>query len=114
MIKTVSAPPGKPRDAGGFTLLEILVAVTILSMAYLVILQNFSLSFRNLEKLERTWRRDFTAVLAQEPDFRAIPVKAEVEPLVGEILVTGTKFQLVQMTSSEVPGQSTMLLERRP
>lgn len=111
---TISVPPPPKKDAGGFTLLEILVAVTILAMAYLVILQNFSLSFRNLEKLEQVWRRDFTAVLAREPDFRAIPVKAEVLPLVGEILVTGTKYQLVQVTSAEAPGQSTLLLERRP
>ncbi len=113
-MATIPVLPGKKRDAGGFTLLEILVAVTILAMAYLVILQNFSLSFRNLEKLERVWLRDFTAVLAREPDFRTIPVKAEVEPLAGEILVTGTKFQLVQVTSADAPGQSTLLLERRP
>ncbi len=111
---TISGRPGKKQDAGGFTLLEILVAVTILAMSYLVILQNFSLSFRNLEKLERVWRRDFAAVLAREPDFRTIPVKAAVEPLVGEILVTGTKYQLVQVISAESPGQSTLLLERRP
>lgn len=111
---TISTPPGKNQEAGGFTLLEILVAVTILAMAYLVILQNFSLSFRNLERLERTWQRDFAAVLAREVDFRVIPVKAEVEPLAGEILVSGTKYQLVQVTSADVPGQSTLLLELRP
>lgn len=111
---TSSRPVGEKRDSRGFTLLEILVAVTILSMAYLVILQNFSLSFRNLEKLEQVWLRDFTAILAREPDFRTIPVKAEVEPLVGEILVVGAKFQLVLVTSGEAPGQATLLLERRP
>jgi prepilin-type N-terminal cleavage/methylation domain-containing protein len=113
-MMTISGRPGKKQDAGGFTLLEILVAVTILAMSYLVILQNFSLSFRNLEKLEKVWRRDFAAVLAREPDFRTIPVKSETEPLVGEILVTGSKFQLVQVTSTEAPGQTTLLLERRP
>lgn len=113
-MMTSSRPVGKKLGSSGFTLLEILVAVTILSMAYLVILQNFSLSFRNLENLERVWLRDFTAILAREPDFRTIPVKAEVEPLVGEILVVGAKFQLVLVTSAEAPGQATMLLERRP
>jgi prepilin-type N-terminal cleavage/methylation domain-containing protein len=113
-METRSTLPGEKREAGGFTLLEVLVAITILAMAYLVILENFSLSFRNLDKLERVWQRDFTAILARETDFRVIPVKAEVEPLVGEILLTGSKFQLVLVTSGAAPGQSTLLLERRP
>lgn len=114
MMRAVSALPRKKREDGGFTLLEILVAVTILAMAYLVILQNFSLSFRNLEKLEGAWRRDFAAILLRESDFRVIPVKAEVEPLEGEVLVAGLKYQVVMVTAPEAPGQSTLLLERRP
>jgi prepilin-type N-terminal cleavage/methylation domain-containing protein len=112
-MPAISVPPGKRREPGGFTLLEIVVAVAILAMAYLVLLQNFSLSFRNLEKLERVWLRDFTAVLVRENDFRTIPIKAEVEPLVGEVMVAGLKFQLVQVTSADAPGQTTLLLERR-
>lgn len=114
MMPPTSPPHAKNPGDGGFTLLEVLVAVTILAMAYLVVLQNFSLSFRNLERLERVWLRDFTALLDREADFRAIPVKAEEEPLVGEILVVGRKYQLVQVTGSDAPGQSTLLLERRP
>lgn len=114
MMLKISRPVVKKRGSSGFTLLEVLVAVVILAMAYLVIMQNFSLSFRNLEKLELIWRRDFAALLAREPDFRTIPIKAEVEPLVGEILVTGAKYQLVLVTSADVPGQATMLLERLP
>ena len=113
-MSTTSPSLGKKQGAGGFTLLEILVAVTILAMAYLVVLQNFSISFRNLERLERVWQRDFTALLKREVDFRAIPVKAEEEPLVGEVLVVGQKYQLVLVTSADAPGQSTLLLERRP
>jgi prepilin-type N-terminal cleavage/methylation domain-containing protein len=109
-----SSQPEKKSGNGGFTLMEILVAVTILAMAYLVLLQNFSLSFRNLEKLERVWRRDFTALLARELDFRTIPTKAEVELPVGEVLVTGLKFQVVLVGSREAPGQSTLLIRRRP
>jgi len=109
-----AAPAGKRFGPEGFTLMEILVAVAILAMAYLVVLQNFSLSFRKLDRLERGWRRDFAALLAREPDFRTIPLKKEVEPLTGEILLTGAKFQLVAVSSDDAPGQATLLLERRP
>lgn len=109
----ISAGPGGTKESGGFTLLEIVVAVAVLAMAYLVILQNFSLSFRNLDKLERVWLRDFTALLGRENDFRTIPTKAEVEPLVGVVLVAGLKYQLVQVASVDAPGQYTLLLERR-
>lgn len=113
-MRALISPIRSRRGAAGFTLLEILVAVVILASAYLVVLQNFSLSFRNLEKLELAWRRDFTALLAREPDFRTIPTKAEVEPLAGEVLVAGQKFQVVLVTSPDAPGQTTLLLERRP
>jgi len=100
----------------GFTLLEILVAVAILGLAYLVILQNFSQSFHNLERVERGWQRDFAAILAREHDFMVIPNKEidDAEPLVGEIYVEGQVFQLVVVKSLDAPGQTTVLLEKRP
>ena len=113
MMAETSHPAGKKQSQGGFTLMEILVAVVILAMAYLVILQNFSFSFRNLEKLEANWQRDFAAVLAREPDFRAIPVKSEDKPPDGEVLVAGAKFQVV-LVNGGAPGQATLLLEKRP
>ncbi len=106
---------GKKLATAGFTLLEILVAVAILGLAYLVVLQNFSQSFRNLERVEVGWRRDFTAILARERDFMVIPTKkVDVEPLVGDIYVQGQIFQLVVVKSPEAPGQTTVLLEKRP
>lgn len=114
MMVASPAAAGKKPGESGFTLLEILVAVAILAMAYLALMQNFSLSFRNLERLEWGWQRDFAAILARERDFRAIPTKSEAKPPEGEILVTGTNFQVVLVSSSEAPGQSTLLLEKRP
>lgn len=107
-------PAVKKTGERGFTLLEILVAVAILGLAYLVILQNFSLSFRNLQRVEQSWGRDFTAQLTRERDFLVIPTAADAEPLVGEIYVQGAVWQLVVVTSPDAPGQTTVLLEKRP
>lgn len=106
---------GDNKAARGFTLLEILVAVAILGLAYLVILQNFSQSFRNLERVERGWQRDFAAILARELDFMVIPSKeVDVEPLEGELYVEGQVFQLIVVKSLGAPGHTTVLLEKRP
>ncbi|NTV12760.1 MAG: type II secretion system protein [Desulfobulbaceae bacterium] len=106
---------GRRGAARGFTLLEILVAVAILGLAYLVVLQNFSQSFHNLERVERGWQRDFTAILTRELDFMVIPTKkADVEPLVGDIYVKGQFFQLVVVKSQDAARQTTVLLEKQP
>jgi len=105
---------GINRSAAGFTLLEILVAVTILGMAYLVVLQNFSLSLRNIERIERSGRRNYETMLTREHDFLVIPGQLEAEPLVGKIYVQGRQYQLVQVDSAVSPGLTTLVLERLP
>lgn len=104
----------KTWSPAGFTLLEILVAVAILGMAYLVVLQNFSQSLRNIERVEQGGVRSFVTLLAREGDLLVIPARLEAEPLVGEIYAQGQKYQLVLVDSVESPGQTTLLLERLP
>jgi len=113
MSETASDRRGK-RSPSGFTLLEILVAVAILGMAYLVVLQNFSLSLRNIERVEQSGLRNYAAVLARDRDLMVIPGQLEAEPLAGEIFAQGRKYQLVLVESAESPGLTTLLLERRP
>jgi len=96
----------------GFTLLEILVAVAILGMAYLVVLQNFSLSMRNIGRVERSGRRSFETLLARERDMLVIPGQLEAEPPGGEIYVQGRQFQVVRVDNAEASGLTTLLLER--
>lgn len=111
----VLKPRGVRSAEKGFTLLEILVAVAILGLAYLTIIENFSQSFRNLERVEKAWQRDFTAILARELDFMVIPTKKEeVEPLVGELYLKGEAYQLVVVSSPDAPRQTTVLLEKKP
>jgi prepilin-type N-terminal cleavage/methylation domain-containing protein len=108
-----SVPCDRLRPAG-FTLLEILVAVAILGMAYLVVLQNFSHSLRNIERVELGGLRSFTTLLAREPDLMTISSQRDGEPLDGEIYVAGQKFQVVLVEAGETAGQAILLLERRP
>jgi len=104
---------GQGPATAGFTLLEILVAVAILGLAYVVVLQNFSQSLRNLERVEQGWARDFAAILVREMDFMAVSTnKTDVEPQVGPVYVKGVKFQLVVVKGPEPAGLTTVVLEK--
>lgn len=100
--------------SAGFTLLEILVAVAILGMAYLVVLQNFSHSLRNIERIELGGLRSYATLLAMEPELMIIPARRDGEPLAGEIYVAGQKFQVVSVNRDDDPDLLILLLERRP
>ena len=89
----------------GFTLLEVLVAVLILSLAYVAVLQNFSQSNANIFRLEKGWDTDLRDALAFEQQLRG-------PDLAGEVLVLGNKFVLKKISSKD--GQlETVRLEKR-
>lgn len=50
----------------GFTLIEVLVAVVILGLAYVTVLQNFSVSMKNITRLDRAKTEIFENVLEFE------------------------------------------------
>jgi prepilin-type N-terminal cleavage/methylation domain-containing protein len=89
----------------GFTLLEVLVAVLILSLAYVAVLQNFSQSSANIFRLEKGWSTDLREALALEEQLR--------DPdLAGEVLVLGQKFVLKKIGCKD--GQlETVRLEKQ-
>lgn len=102
---------GGRKDApAGFTLLEILVAVTILGMAYLVILQNFSMSLRNIERIEVTGGRNFASELEMEKHFMAHDVGEEVD---GEVFVKGGKYQVVMLASESDRRLVTLVIKEQ-
>lgn len=89
----------------GFTLLEVLVAVLILSLAYVAVLQNFSQSNTNIFRLEKGRATDLREALALEQQLRG-------DNLAGEVLVLGQKFVLKKISSKD--GQlETVRLEKR-
>ncbi|MFA6498894.1 MAG: type II secretion system protein [Desulfurivibrionaceae bacterium] len=89
----------------GFTLLEVLVAVLILSLAYVAVLQNFSQSSANIFRLEKGRAADLRDALAFEQQLRGTD-------LAGEVLVLGQKFVLKKIGSKD--GQlETVRLEKR-
>lgn len=99
-----------PHDLGncpqlGFTLLEVLVAVLILSLAYVAVLQNFSQSNANIFRLEKGRATDLREAMALEQQLRGTD-------LAGEVLVLGQKFVLKKIGSKD--GQlETVRLEKR-
>jgi len=89
----------------GFTLLEVLVAVLILSLAYVAVLQNFSQSGANIFRLEKGRASDLRESMDFEQQLRG-------GDLGGAVLVLGQKFVLKKISSKD--GQlETVRLEKR-
>ncbi len=92
----------------GFTLLEVLLAVTILGMAYLAIMQNFSMSLQNIERLDRHGSQLFMAQLEMEKHFLARNIGEEAN---GEIFAEGGKYMVMLLTDEESGKLTTLSLK---
>lgn len=79
----------------GFTILEILVAVTIMGLAYVAILQNFSMSARSIAKMDE----GRTALLTSSLAFEQTLLRLEQADQGGddEVLAEGGRYQLTQV-----------------
>lgn len=82
----------------GFTLMEVLVAVTILGMAYLVILQSFSLSMRNIDRIDRSGSSKFGAMLEMEKHLLADNMGENGEEVEGELYVEDSSMRVMEFT----------------
>ena len=105
MAKAKAWALGSCPQPPGFTLLEVLVAVLILSLAYVAVLQNFSQSNANIFRLEKGRAKDLREALALEQELRGAN-------LTGEVLVLGQKFVLKKIISKDSELE-TVKLEKR-
>ncbi len=96
----------------GFTLIEVLAAVIILGMAYVAILQNFSISMRNITRIENARTGSFEDMLAFEQLLRP-PVEEEEDflPVDYPVFMEGQVYQLVIVTD-EKENMTTLKLEK--
>lgn len=105
MRKADSKTLGNYSQQHGFTLLEVLVAVLILSLAYVAVLQNFSQSNANIFRLEKGRATDLREAQALEHELRGAD-------RAGEVMVQGQKFVLKKIGSKD--GElETVRLEKR-
>jgi prepilin-type N-terminal cleavage/methylation domain-containing protein len=97
-MKKSCLPAGKKRHDEGFTLLEVVVAVVILGVAYVAVMQNLSLSTQNILRIQKSGESIFEQTLQLEgilldPD----------ETVLGdaEVYSKGTRLQLVVVNSED-------------
>ncbi len=86
------------------------MAVVILGLSYVAVLQSFSLSLRNIAKIEKQRMNLFEELVALVQDAR-FSADAEDKEIAGEDFIEGHKYRLVL-----VPGESgnmeTLRLEK--
>jgi prepilin-type N-terminal cleavage/methylation domain-containing protein len=92
-------------DKQGFTLIEVLAAMLLLSLAYVAILESFSSSMARISKLDHHYNRliEVEQTILSEPLFF---VGAESIPE-GELYLEGRRYNLISQNSN---GVETLLL----
>ena len=99
-------------SCNGFTILEVVVAVLILSVAYVSILQNFSLSLKNIRKVETKREELLTQALIFDQYLRdAVLEESDIE-LDGEVYFEGVKGYNLLKVTDESGELMTFLIER--
>lgn len=87
-------------DDQGFTLIEVLAAMLLLSMAYVAILESFSSSMSQISKLDHHYEKLLSAeqnILAEPLIFTGATTIQE-----GDIHIEGRRFDLLRPPSSMV------------
>jgi|GEM_PF-957104 len=104
-FKAGNIVPTPAAQQAGFTLLEVLVAVLILGMAYVAVLENFSISLKNIDKITKTRQAVFEELLAfsEGSKFTGTDLLAseeEEEEEESTLFIEGEKYRLVAVKST--------------
>lgn len=91
----------------GFTLLEVLVAVLILGLAYVAVMQNFSVSLNNILRMSDYRSRLFDTAIDFEREF--FDPESDIE---GTIFLEGSRYNLVLITSEDEKLMTLKLVRR--
>ena len=83
----------------GFTLIEVFAAVIILGLAYVAILQSFSVSLTNIDRLDRSASLLLNDVLEFERLLH--PGEEEEEEGEGEVFLEGDKYKLILIANEK-------------
>lgn len=102
------------KSDSGFTLLEVMIAVLLLSLSYVAVLESFSSSMLRLIKLEQRLESFFQqeSRMSRDLKFTSPALDLDYTEVKGEIFVEGTTHQLSIATSEEGLLQSLQLTQK--
>jgi prepilin-type N-terminal cleavage/methylation domain-containing protein len=95
----------------GFTLIEVVMAVVILGLAYVAVLQNFSFSLEKILRVEESKRQTLAASLEFD-DLLHVAAEKEDSSVAYPIYLEGGIYRLVLLTGKDEEFVS-LRLERK-
>ncbi len=94
----------------GFTLIEVLAAMLLLSLAYVAVMESFSSSLARVSRLDRHYRR----LLEAEETILATPLffaGMEGDDTTGELYLEGQQYKLLRVKQESGAVETLVLVK---